>query len=276
MAKPKPFFESCSSENCEDVRAYVYKHYDKKAHRKPRRRRKGGLDVKVLEPARIPIMGERGEYTVGEHGLGIEFKRCYLFDYVDKTTHKQSEATCTEKRVVNIPRNTLRCYEEVSSFLQEMKRGQRGKPTIAPKILAAVACSRSSMEPTRVSEPIPPSVIAVITMEKLSKVRKSLEPLVKSGKINCGGKYLSVLEEKQCSMPKQYQRAFDDFVKGEKEERKWSGFRKLFGEYVAVEPKKLPEVEEDVLAKFVTAVPTGKKRTRRVKPFKPTRAFPYF
>lgn len=273
MAKIQPFYEKCSSENCDATNAYVKKYYDRVAHKKkkPAKRRKGGLDVRVLEPARVGIIGERGEFIATQHGIGVEFKRCYEFEFIDKTTHKQTTKTCTERRVVNIPQNTLRCYEDVASLLTALKRGKKGKPTIQPKILAAVACSRSSTAPTRVAEPIPPSVISVITMEKLKDVRKSLEPLVKSGKISCHGKFLSVLEEKQCSMPKDYQKAFDEFVKSEKEERKWSGFRKLFGDYVDTEALAVPEPMDGFAEYRMGTASARKPKRRHVKPFTPTR-----
>lgn len=267
MPKIEPFFKECSGENCASVRSRAYKDYDRKAQKKrPSMRRKGGLAVRVLEPAQIPILGEQPKtYTVSRHGLGIEFRRCYEFDYIDKHSHRHETATCTEKRVVNIPQRTLNCYKDVEELLTQLKKGKRGKPTIAPKILAAVACSRSGVSPTRVSEPISPSTIAVITMEKLSAVRKSLEPLVATGRVKCVGKYLPVLEEKQCTMSPTYLKAFEDFVKTEKEERKWIGFRRLFGDYIQVSPKELPEAK-DMLSQFKIMAPEKGKMLRKHRP----------
>jgi hypothetical protein len=244
LPKIEPFFRDCSSRNCTEVRAEVYKTYDKKAHKKPAKRRKGGLEVKVLEPAHIPISGEKGEYVARGHGVGIQFRRCYEFDYVDKFTHKQATQTCADTHVVNVPQRTVNCLADVSELLHSLRKGKRGRPTISHKILAAVACNKSGMPPTRVAEPLSPSSIAALTGEPLQKVRKSMEQLIKSGKIRCSGEWLPVLEEKQCVLPKPYQKAFDDFIKGEKEERKWEGFRRVFGrEFIAATTSELPEAD---------------------------------
>lgn len=264
MPKVEPFFSQCSSRPCRESRVEAYRDYDKKSG-KPTFKRRGGLAVRVIEPARIPIVGELGEYTVKRHGIGVEFRRCYEFSYIDKRTRRHTTQTCTEKHVVNIPQKTVDCYEDMKGFLEELGRGRRGRPTIAPKVLAALACSKSGIPPMRVTEPLSPSSIAVLTLEKLSKVRSTLKPLIKSGRVKCGGKFLPVLEEKQCLLPKSFQSAFDEFVRSEKEQRKWAGFRKLFGEYVPLTTGQMPEAT-DTLARFATFVPVEEKRVRHFRP----------
>lgn len=248
MPKIEPFHRNCSSRNCTDVRAEVFKSYDRKSQKKkPARRMKGGLEVRVLEPARIPIAGEKGEYVVSGHGVGVQFRRCYEFDFIDKYTHRQTTQTCTEKRVVNVPRRVLNCYESVSETLEETRKGKRGRPGINLKVLALVACSKSGLPPTRVAEPMTPAVASAVTGLPYYAVRRSMDELKKTGKIKCTHKQrLAVIEEEQCFISKTYQKAFDDFVRSEKEARKWAGFRRIFGKEFAPTPtlaRKLPEAE---------------------------------
>ena len=162
MPRVEPFYVNCSSENCETVTNQVMGSYDRKAHRKkPIAHMKGGLDTSVLEPAHIPIKGETGRYVVAEHGVSIQFRRCYEFDYVDKFTHKQESDTCTEKHVVNIPQRVFNCYNTTSDLLTQMRKGKKGRPGINYKVLAMVACSKSGVSPTRVSEPMSPAIVGL-------------------------------------------------------------------------------------------------------------------
>ena len=229
MPKVESFYSPCSSEDCTTVKNQVLGSYDRKAHKKkPLAHMKGGLGTTILEPARVPIMGEAKEYTVKEHGLGIQFKRCYEFDYIDKYRHKPVSDTCTKKLVVNIPQRTMNCYRDVSDLLTQMKKGKKGRPGINHKVIALVACSKSGTAPTRVSEPMSPAIVASVLGESQYKVRKTMEELVKTGKL-ATDKPLDVVNEKQVRLPPKYQKAFDDFIKGEKAERRLAGMRMVFG-----------------------------------------------
>lgn len=244
MPKTEPFFAGCSSANCEMVQNQVLGSYDRKAHKKkPLRYVKGGLAMRLLEPAEARIIGgpTGAKYTVSQHGLAIEFRRCYEWNYIDRYTHKQTTDTCTEKKIVNIPQRTMNCYRDVSALLYQMGKGKKGRPSITHKVLAMVACSKSGVAPTRVSEPMTPAIVAAAVGETQFAVRKNMEALVKSGKLATDTK-LEVLNEKQVRLPPKYQRAFDDFVRMEKRERVREGVRLLFGR--GFSPSKLSELPE--------------------------------
>lgn len=205
---------------------------------------KGGLEAVVLEGARIPIRGSKREYTVKRHGMGIQFRRCYEFDYIDKHNHEPTTATCSTKKVINIPQRTFNCYNEVADILKSLRRGKKGRPSINYKVLAMVACNKSGTTPTRVSEPMTPSVIAAAIGETQKTTRKAMEQLVKQRKL-VTDKTIDVVNERQVRLPPKYQRVFEDFIKGEKEERVLAGMRRIFGKGVvpATVAPDLPEAE---------------------------------
>lgn len=238
LAYPK----DCSSEGCKEVRMEVIK--TAKSADTTIFHRKGGLGWEVLEPTFRPA-GERFRVKPTKHGMAIKFKRCHVFEYVDAASRKKDKKTCTETKIVNIPQRTLDCYHDVSNFLDQIKRGKKGRPGIDHKILAAVACHTSGTAPARVSEPMTPAIISAMTELPYNPVRRSMEGLKKSGKIKCSRKQrIEFIEEEQCRVTKPYLKAFDDFIKSEKEERKWAGVRRLFGKDFVAVPAEMPKGEQ--------------------------------
>lgn len=266
MAKMEPFFEGCSSRSCEVVNAEVARDYDKIAHKgKPPPHYKGGIKTIPIEPAQIPIMGEAGRYTVAEHGLGVEFRRCKIFEYVDKNTHKETEQTCTEKIVFNVPRDITRCYEHTTSLLSQMAKGKMGRK-VGPRhrILALVACSGShplGLRKGEMYQAMSPAIISAVTGDKHSKVRRNVEKLVKSKKLVTAGK-LKVIDEQQLHLPQKYQDVFDDFIRTEREERIRLGGRRLFEtDFIPSEEAPMePEAEQ-----FTNIMREGEHPKKRLK-----------
>lgn len=230
----KGFFEGCSSRSCEAVNAEVARDYDRVAHKgKPPPHYKGGIKTILLEPVQVPMVGRTGQYTVSQHGIGVEFRRCKEFNYVDRHTHKMTSQTCTEKKVYNIPRDITRCYEHTTSLLMQMEKSKKkeGKPVgTRHRILALVACSGShplGLRKGEMYQAMSPAIISAVTGDKHNAVRKSVELLVKSKKLVTAGK-LAVIDEQQLHLPPKYQQVFDDFIRTEREERIRLGGRRLF------------------------------------------------
>lgn len=241
MAKMKGFFTDCSSRSCQAVNAEVARDYDRVAHKgKPPPHYKGGIKTILLETAQVPIVGSREQYMVSQHGVGVEFRRCKEFNYIDRHTHKQTSQTCTEKIVYNIPRDITRCYEHTTSLLQQMEKSKKkeGKPVgIRHRILALVACSGShplGLRKGEMYQAMSPAIISAVTGDKHNAVRKSVEHLVKSKKLVTAGK-LAVIDEQQLHLPQKYQQVFDDFLQTEREERIRLGVRRLTADFVPSE-----------------------------------------
>lgn len=238
----KGFFEGCSSRRCDSVNAQVARSYDRIAHKKgkPPPQYKGGIKMSLVEAPSIRIPGELGRYTPTEHGMGIDIRRCKEFNYVDKNTHKHTSQTCTEQRIFSIPRDIIRCYEHVSSLLSESAKGKMGRKVgTRHRILALVACSGSHPYQLRKGElyqAMSPAIISAVTGDKHNAVRRSVELLVKDKKLVTAGK-LDVLAEQQVHLPPKYQQVFDDFIKGETEERIRLGGRRLYErDFIPAEP----------------------------------------
>lgn len=244
MPKTQPFYRTCSSENCGTVQNHVLNAYDRKAQKKPVEHMKGGVEATVLEPAHVTIRGEQPkEYIVTQHGLGVQFRRCYEFDYINKHSHEPESRTCTKKLFVNIPQRTINCYNDVSELLRQMRRGKKGKPAkLNYKIIALVACSKSGVAPTRVSEPMSPSIVAAAIGASQYDVRKTMEQMIKTRKL-VTDRNLDIINEKQVRLPPKYQNAFDKFVKGEKAERSRSAINLIFGKGTVSTSPDLPEAE---------------------------------
>lgn len=267
MPKVEPFYANCSSENCETVTYQVLGSYDRKAHKKkPLPHMKGGLGINVIEPARVPIMGEQPkEYVVSGHGMGIQFRRCHEFSYIDKYSHKHVSDTCTEKRVVNIPQRTLNCYRDVSDLLKKITKKKTGQLT--NNIIAIVACSKSGVAPTRVAEPMSPAIVAAALDQPQYTVRKTMEKMIKTGKL-ATDKPLDVINEKQVRLPQKYQKIFDAFIRGEKAEQIRAGMGTIFGTGTApFKYLELPQAERFTILKggFKPPKKTSKKRIEQLR-----------
>lgn len=260
----KQFYEQCDNRKCESLIPQMMKDYDRKVHpRPPLITVYGGLDYDILEPAQVKIAGTTKTYPALKHGKAIELKRCYIARYRDKNTNRDVEETCTKRKVIVIPQNTIKCYNNVIDLINTIKtpkvKKKRKDLFLVDKILALTACNRYRTK-TKTRAPIEyntltPAVIAGFLLpqnadkeqkQKLhQKVRDTIDVMSRpvrgvQPKLASHAKK-TILGEPTIILPADYQKTFDEFIDTEVTERKWLAFRKLFGTEEPTGKVALPE-----------------------------------
>lgn len=201
----------------------------------------------VLPSARAKKLhkGRVIEYEQRKRGIAVKVRRCRQINYTDKNTRKKENPTCIQEKTYTYSQPSLECYENASYLLKQLAKVRKKKPTTTrDRILSAIACNREVEKGKATGKPIPISagMISAVTGDSLNATRRTMENLVKSGRVNCFSR-LETLEEKQCTLPPAYDKAFNEFIKKEPQEKTWAGFRRLFGDkYVpAGKVSELPE-----------------------------------